>query len=615
MKKIWRRKAAVTMSIVLGLLIASILTVSADEGNGKADKGSVTFAAKSVGDAVPQNPRYSLELHCDDGRNLKINLRGRDSVTRNHHSTGQLCTVRALEERSAPLGSEVHFKIRQDDHVLAQRIVYPESGTAESTEFYLPDGETTVEVTYDFTTGELGTRLRVMAWNIWGGGREAGGEDNVRQLIELIRSQNPDILFTVETYESGDKILEGLNEGQPEELHYNAIQVSNEPRLQPDNDNLWIFSRLPVVKQYPLLEHPRLSSFHFGGAKVQLPDGQELNLFNTWIYHGDVAWNVVNQTVKEIKYDLPRSYTNAEILATDLVRRLEMIRIILDEHLPEYLEGDSSPVIMAGDFNTLSSQDWSSRFAEAPGHGGLVLQWPVTTLIQEAGFTDSYRWANPDAGKDPGNTWSPHYGYDEAPGRIDYIWTRGESFRILQSYTVDERMEAHQNEEFPFYSDHAAVVTDLLIRNAETLPDDTAQKDLYVPLKKITASASSEHAGYEADKAVDGDLKTMWHTEWSPPSQLPQSITLDLGEEYPVNGLSYRTRTDFKPDGIITEYKVYTSADGTNFTKVAAGSWETDYYEKTVRFDVTNARYIKLEALSGSGGYAAASEIKVSYKH
>lgn len=143
MKKIWPRKTVVTMSIVFGLLIVSILTVSADEGIGKADKGSVTFAAKSVGDAVPQNPRYSLELHCDDGRNLKVNLSGRDSVTRNHHSIGQRCTVQALGEKGAPLGSEVQFKIRQDDHVLAQRIVYPGSaGAAESTEFYMPEGET-----------------------------------------------------------------------------------------------------------------------------------------------------------------------------------------------------------------------------------------------------------------------------------------------------------------------------------------------------------------------------------------------------------------------------------------------------------------------------------------
>src|SRR5690606_18381502 len=108
---------------------------------------------------------------------------------------------------------------------------------------------------------------------------------------------------------------------------------------------------------------------------------------------------------------------------TDLERRFEMAKIILDDRLPRYVQDDDA-IILAGDLNTLPYLDWIPEFAGAPGHAGLVLPWPVTQLFYEAGFVDTYRTARPDAGRFPGSTWSPLYGYGHAPGRIDYIFVR-----------------------------------------------------------------------------------------------------------------------------------------------------------------------------------------------
>src|SRR5690606_16167551 len=121
-----------------------------------------------------------------------------------------------------------------------------------------------------------------------------------------------------------------------------------------------------------------------------------------------------------------------------------------------------SPVIVAGDFNTLPHSDWTAEFADAPGHAGLVLPWPVTQLFTEAGFVDAYRAVYPDAGRYPGTTWSPIFP-GVAPGRIDYVWTRGDGIEAVKAYVLDKRLPGHENPSYPFYSDHAALVVDLVI--------------------------------------------------------------------------------------------------------------------------------------------------------
>lgn len=612
--------AVISMLVLLiGIGSQTIGITSAKDNSKSSNDDKVTFSVDVIGKDRLKNSKSNMEMVCGGKTAAKGNLTpGNKSVTKNHSVAGELCEVHIDPKNNEITGDEVTFTISQGEEILAQKVTYPKGEKVLSTDFIVPNGEIEVNVTHEFINGEIGTELRIMAWNIWGGGREAGGNENVEQLIEFISVADPDVLFTIETYQSGEKILEGLNAKLPEDRQYHAFKVTRQEVHQPENDNLWIFSRYPIVKEYPVAHYSGLmNDFHFGGGKIELPNGQQVNVFNTWIYHADWAWDLTNKTVGEIKYGLPRTYTDAEILATDLVRRIQHIRTILNETIPSYLKGeDPAPIIMAGDFNALSHEDWSERFADAPGHEGLVLQWPVTKLITEAGFKDSYRWAHPDAGRYPGTTysWSPYYGEGMAPNRIDYIWTLGEEMRILDSTVLNERLPEHQNDELPFYSDHAAVVTDMMIRNSENLPEQGEPKIKYVPQDQMKATLTSEHVGYEASKAIDGNLKTFWHSEWDPRPPLPQAITLDLGDTYNVTGLSYQTRADFKPDGIITEYNIYASADGEKFAKVASGTWEEDYALKIAEFEVSDVRYIRLEAIASSGSVASAADIKIHIK-
>jgi F5/8 type C domain-containing protein len=144
------------------------------------------------------------------------------------------------------------------------------------------------------------------------------------------------------------------------------------------------------------------------------------------------------------------------------------------------------------------------------------------------------------------------------------------------------------------------------------------QKPFNIPQSQMTASATSQHGGYEASKAIDGNVTSMWSTPFnalwfgSPLVTLPQSIMLNLGGTYFVNMLHYLPRQDVWANGTIVSYKIYVSTDGSRFAQVTAGSWADDHAEKTATFAPTKASYIRLEAVSGHLKYASAAELNVT---
>ncbi len=133
-----------------------------------------------------------------------------------------------------------------------------------------------------------------------------------------------------------------------------------------------------------------------------------------------------------------------------------------------------------------------------------------------------------------------------------------------------------------------------------------------IPSDKMTAKATSSNSSKEdASKVLDGNKSTIWHTKRgrNRPS-LPQSITLSFDKEYEISKFQYLPRTKGR-NGIITEYNFYTSVDGEKYELVSHGKWSDNSSTKTIEFKQRNAKYIKLEALKGHGGYATASELRV----
>lgn len=132
-----------------------------------------------------------------------------------------------------------------------------------------------------------------------------------------------------------------------------------------------------------------------------------------------------------------------------------------------------------------------------------------------------------------------------------------------------------------------------------------------IPSVQMTATASDSQSPHVPGRAIDGDLTTLWHSQYRPYLPLPHSLTLALGGAYDVTALYYQPRLD-SPNGVITRYRVYASADGSIFTEVAAGDWALDHTTKEVTFSAPGARYVRLEAVDGGNGYASAAEVMVT---
>ncbi|MEK4295513.1 glycosyl hydrolase family 95 catalytic domain-containing protein [Paenibacillus sp. FSL R5-0914] len=149
----------------------------------------------------------------------------------------------------------------------------------------------------------------------------------------------------------------------------------------------------------------------------------------------------------------------------------------------------------------------------------------------------------------------------------------------------------------------------IVTRTNDYTPAVTDPND--IPQSEMTASSTSNRSGNEADNAIDGNPSTIWHTEWDPMADLPQSITLDLGNTRIISKLKYLPRQNGEQNGNITSYVLSTSLDGTTFKQFTSGSWDDDSTEKIAEFAPVASRYLRLTAIEGHGGLASAAEINI----
>ncbi|HUS26361.1 MAG TPA: discoidin domain-containing protein [Nevskiaceae bacterium] len=130
------------------------------------------------------------------------------------------------------------------------------------------------------------------------------------------------------------------------------------------------------------------------------------------------------------------------------------------------------------------------------------------------------------------------------------------------------------------------------------------------------ATASDQAAAFPANNVLDGNVTTMWHSQYADtPVPFPHSVTIDMQSAKSVGGLSYLPRSDANKNGTIGNYAITLSTDGTMWgTPVANGTWADDTSEKIVTFGQTTARYIKLTATTEAGNrgpLSSAAEINV----
>jgi alpha-L-fucosidase len=125
-----------------------------------------------------------------------------------------------------------------------------------------------------------------------------------------------------------------------------------------------------------------------------------------------------------------------------------------------------------------------------------------------------------------------------------------------------------------------------------------------------TMSATASASGHGAAAAADGDYLTFWDSN----KTLPVSLMYDLGSTKRVQylGINQRedsvayARSDTEQSARIKAYKVFASADGTNWgSAIASGTLPSARGVAMIDLPATNTRHIKLEVDST---YAASTD-------
>lgn len=272
-----------------------------------------------------------------------------------------------------------------------------------------------VPLTDPFLPRRLDT-LRLMGFNIWHGGNETGAVAGPRRVADIIRESGAEVVGLIETYGSGARIADELG-------YYFYLHSSN----------LSILSRYPIVSAEDIF-HP----FNCSAVELRVSATQTIRYINLWLHY-------LPSTDRQLRDGVPVD----SILRGEWSTRASELKQILAEATSSGFIGDEVPTFVSGDFNIASHLDWTR--ATKKQHGGYVIPWPTSRLMEEAGFRDSFRerWPNPVT--HPGNTWSP-VSKEELQYRIDFIYYRGPGVRV-----VDSRMIDTHPVRFP--SDHAALLS------------------------------------------------------------------------------------------------------------------------------------------------------------
>jgi exonuclease III len=265
--------------------------------------------------------------------------------------------------------------------------------------------------------------VSVMTWNIWHGGLHGDKSvefeqdtSNTANVLKVILQENPDILFMQETYCCGMDIAKDA-----------AFIYS-----WRGSSNLSIHSRYPIIDTIEIFR-----PFNSHAVIIDV-DGTSILFVNLWLHY-------LPDYFQDIKTMTPDSLIQGE--GTSRLQEITSIMNYVDS-----LENKlNMPVILGGDFNSGSHLDWIERTKES--HYGKVVEWPVSKLMAERGYSDSFREAHPDPLETMQGTWG-FLSDDIISDRIDFIYYKGSKLNTSHSKIVMDDPTGGF-----FNSDHRAILS------------------------------------------------------------------------------------------------------------------------------------------------------------
>ena len=290
------------------------------------------------------------------------------------------------------------------------------------------------------------TTLRVMSFNIWGGGANEGR--GVDETVAAIRAAKADVVGIQETRVEPDPCTptDCAATGPSAAPAIAAALGWHYHDQTGQNPALWanaIVSRFPIGTPSP----------NDLGVPLDV-DGRTVWLFN--IHHDDEPYQpyqllgipygpapFVKTADEAVRYAAETRGPAMDLLAADMMAA-----------------AGAAAIIVTGDFNEPSGLDWTEA-AVAAGRQPVAVDWPATRRLMDAGFTDAYRAIHPDPVATPAFTWSPRSAEDatdDHSDRIDFVFAKGRGLTVTDAAIVGEDGPRSDIRVTPWPSDHRAVV-------------------------------------------------------------------------------------------------------------------------------------------------------------
>jgi exodeoxyribonuclease III len=293
------------------------------------------------------------------------------------------------------------------------------------------------------------TVLRIMTYNIWGGG--ANEDKSVDETVAVIRAADADIVGLQETRLESDPCTaescpatgSSVAKEIAEALDFYYYDQTDE------NPALWANA---VISRYPILG----ASGHDLGVEIEIGEKTV------------IAWNIHLTDFPYQPYQLlDIEYGDAPFLDTaeEAIEAAQKARgpalDLLFEDMNATPAADAEFVF--GDFNEPSHRDWVKAAVDA-GLQPLVVKFPSALRIEKAGFVDALRAVHKDVAKKPAFTWTPtsdpNYPYDHHD-RIDFVLAKSENLEVVDAQVVGEKKSPADIVVTPWPSDHRSIVAEI----------------------------------------------------------------------------------------------------------------------------------------------------------
>lgn len=218
----------------------------------------------------------------------------------------------------------------------------------------------------------------VLQWNIWQEGTMIpGGYDAI--VDEIIRLR-PDFvtLSEVRNYNNTNftaRLTQSLKEKG--ETYYSFYTYDT-----------GLLSRYPITDSLTVFpENGDHGSIYRLTADM---NGKKMAVYTSHLDYLDDAYYNVRGYDGSTWEEIPIPTTVEEVLERNVAsQRDDAIKMFIEQAKKDREAGYT--IILGGDFNEPSHQDWTEETKDLYDHHGLVIPWTVPVLLDEAGFVDAYR--------------------------------------------------------------------------------------------------------------------------------------------------------------------------------------------------------------------------------